>query len=119
MKTVTLPIEEYEELVQDQKDKRRLMEEMEANAKDRGFFVQYITQCWEKEKKAGWLKGYEMIREKNVLKIITKEEVMADAQKEIDRLSAFCEELVAKVDKLTQENNKLKSRGFFARLFNK
>ena len=119
MKTVTLPIEEYEELMQDQKDKQRLMEEIEADADERGFFVQYITQCWRKNDEYGWEAGYDFIREKNVLKIISKDEVLADAQKEIDRLSALCVELSVKMDTITIENAKLKGRGFLARLLNK
>jgi len=119
MKTITLPLEEYNELLQDQNDKKRLMEELEADAKDRGFFVQYITQCWEKKDPSGWYKGYDYIREKNTLNIVSKDKVLADAQKEIDRLTKLSEELSEKNTILSNENNELKLRGFFALLFKK
>ena len=119
MKTVTLPIEEYEDLVKDRKDKNRLMEEIEANADKRGYFVRYITQCWRKCDKYGWEVDYKMIQEKNTIKIFSKDEVLADAQKEIDRLTKVSEELSKTVDVLMDENNNLRNRGFFARLFNK
>lgn len=44
MKTVTLPIEEYEQLLQDSKDKQQLMQENNANAEERGYMVRYYTQ---------------------------------------------------------------------------
>lgn len=117
MKTVTLPIEEYNELVQDQKDKQRLMRELEADAKERGFFVKKVQHMY--EMKIYGCTHYAEIEEKGRLMIISKDDVLADAQKEIDRLSAFSEKLAAKVDKLTKENVRLKCRGFWKRLFNR
>ena len=35
MKTITLPIEEYEQLLQDSKDKQQLMQENNANADEK------------------------------------------------------------------------------------
>lgn len=119
MKTVTLPIEEYEELVQCQKDKQRLMEEIETNADKRGYLVRYIMNFWRKNDKNGWNAEYETVREKSTLKIISKDEVLKEAQNEIDRLTKLAEELAMKNTTLAKENNNLKNRGFFARLFNK
>lgn len=119
MKTVTLPIEEYEQLVQDSQDKQRLMEEIAADASERGYMVRYITQCWRPNGGHGWDTDYEAMREKYRLEIVSKEKVMADAQAEIERLSNLCEELKKKNDVLHRYSTKLENRGFFARLFNK
>ena len=119
MKTVTLPIEEYEQLVQDQKDKQRLMRELEADVKERGFFVRYITQCWRKKNKFGWEDDYEMVQDKNTIEIVSKDKVLADAQKEIDRLTEVAQTLACKNDTLTEAYDKLRNRGFWKRLFKK
>lgn len=119
MKTVTLPIEEYEELMQDRKDKHRLMQELEADAKDRGFFVQQMNHFCQRKDPYGYDYGYDMIIEKSTLKIIAKDKVLADAQKEIDRLEKTCEELTEKNCALKQELRDLRGRGFLARVFNK
>ena len=119
MKTVvTLAIEEYEALVQDQKDKQRLMDELEKDAEDRGFFVKKINHMWRKEG-SSWIDGYEYVTEKNTLEIVSKDEVLAAAQKEIDRLSELCVEQGKEIFTLTEENEKLKGRGFLARLLNR
>ena len=119
MKTVTLPIEEYNELLRDQEDKNRLMRELEADAKERGFYVRYITQCWRKNDKYEWAADYEFVQDKNTIEIISKDKVLADAQKEIDRLTEVAQTLVCKNKSLTDAYDKLKNRGFFARLMNK
>lgn len=119
MKTVTLPIEEYEELVQDRKDKQRLMQELEADAKDRGFFVQLMNHVWEKKDGGGLYEGYHYVTEKNTLKIVSKDKVLADAQKEIDRLTEVAQTLACRNETLNEAYDRLKSRGFFARLMNK
>ena len=118
MKTVTLPIEEYEELVQDREDKKRLLAEMDKNPEERCFIVRYISHFWH-HKTAGWDSGYENIREKNTLEIVSKDKVLADAQAEIERLSNLCEELEKKNNANQEYINKIENRGFFARLFNK
>lgn len=119
MKTVTLPIEEYNELLRDQEDKNRLMRELEADAKERGFYVRYITQCWRKNDKYGWAADNEFVQDKNTIEIISKDKVLADAQKEIDRLTEVAQTLACKNESLTDAYDKLKNRGFFARLMNK
>lgn len=113
MKTVTLPIEEYEELVHDREDKKRLMAELEKNAEDRGFLVRYITHCV-----YPWT-SCEVMREEYRVEIVSKDKVLADAQAEIERLSNLCEELKKKNDANHEYINKIENRGFFARLFNK
>ena len=118
MKTVTLPIEEYEQLVQDQKDKQQLMEEIAAKADERGYMVRYITQCWRKAPK-GWESEYEMLRERNTLEIFSKEKVLADAQKEIERLTKVATELADEKTTLSRRLMALECRGFWARVFNK
>lgn len=70
MKTVTLPLEEYDELLQDQKDKQRLIEELEADAKERGFIVQEVTHVWYNP----WSICYKNIAEKSKVKIISRDE---------------------------------------------
>ena len=80
MKTVTLPMEEYKQLLADQVLKDRLLKDLEKDAKDRGFFVQEINHV------NGITGDYEYIPEKNKLKIISKDEVLVKAQEEIDRL---------------------------------
>jgi len=114
MKTVTLPIEEYEQLLQDSKDKQRLMEEIAANANERGYMVRYITQCWRKKPGNGWEADYEMLRERNTLEIFSKDKVLADAQKEIERLTKVAIELSDEKTALSRRLNVLRCRGFFA-----
>ena len=106
-------------MLRDQEDKHRLMRELEADAKDRGFFVRYITQCWRKDNKFGCEADYEMIQDKNTIEIVSKDKVLADAQKEIDRLTDVAQTLACKNETLTNAYDKLKNRGFFARLMNK
>ena len=118
MKTVTLPIEEYEQLVQDQKDKQQLMEEIAAKADERGYLVRYITQCWRRVPK-GWESEYEMLRERNTLEIFSKDKVLADAQKEIERLTKVATELADEKTTLSRRLMALECRGFWARVFNK
>lgn len=117
MKTVTLPIEEYNDLLKDQADKKRLLEELAKDDKDRGFFVQEILHMWCKNG-YGWESDYENVREKEAIKIVSRDVVLADAQKEIERLSLLAQEYSAKIARLTAENFDLRHRGFFARLFN-
>ena len=118
MKTVTLPIEEYEQLLQDSKDKQQLMEEISANANERGYMVRYVSHFWRRTPSE--LKSdYEFLTERNTLEIFSKDKVLADAQAEIERLSNLCEELKKKNDVLHRYSTKLENRGFFARLFNK
>jgi hypothetical protein len=118
MKTVTLPIEEYEQLLQDSKDKQQLMEENAAKADERGYMVRYITQCWRKASK-GWDSEYEMLRERNTLEIFSKDKVLADAQKEIERLTKVATELADEKTTLSRRLMALECRGFWARVFNK
>jgi len=119
MKTVTLPIEEYNEMLQDQKDKKTLMEQLTADAEDRGFLVQHLTHVYKKAVPGGdWISDYNFFTEKNTLKIFSKDQVLAEAQKENNRLSEVCEMYAEAKKKLEIENERLKSRGFFARLFN-
>ena len=117
MKTVTLPIEEYNELLRDQEDMRRLKRELEADASERGFFVKRTTNIWEK-KVFGYSQTIEL-EERSRVTIIARDEVLAEAQKEIDRLAALADELAGKNGKLTMELVRLKGRGFFERLLNK
>lgn len=118
MKTVTLPIEEYESLVQDRNDKQRLMEELEADAEKRGFLVRYITQFWKRES-FGITLDYSFVRERNTLEIVSNDKVLEDAKKEIERICELCVEQGREIWTLTDENEKLKGRGFLARLLNK
>lgn len=115
MKTVTLPIEEYEELLQDSKDKQRLMAEIAAHADERGYMVRYITHCWS----FGWGADYEFLQDRNKLEIFSKEKVLADAQKEIERLTKVATELSDKKTTLEKRLNAMRCRGFWARLLNK
>jgi len=117
MRTVTLPIEEYNDLLKDQADKKRLLEVLAKDAKDRGFLVQQIVHMWRRHAD-GWESEYENVREKETIRIISRDEVLADAQKEIERLSLLCQEYSAKIARLANENFDLRHRGFFARLFN-
>lgn len=119
MKTVTLPIEEYEELLQDSKDKQRLMAEIAANADERGYMVRYITQCWRKKDGYGWEADYEFLQDRNKLEIYSKEKVLADAQKEIERLTKVATELSDEKTTLRRRLNAMRCRGFWARLLNK
>jgi len=119
MRTVTLPIEEYNDLLQDQKDKKTLMEQLAADAKERGFLVQQLTHVYKRDLYGGLpVEDYGYFPEKNTLKIFSNDEVLAEAQKENDRLSKVCEMYAEAKKKLEKENDRLKSRGFFARLFN-
>lgn len=118
MKTVTLPIEEYEQLLQDSKDKQQLMEENAAKAGERGYMVQYITLCWRKEPR-GWNTEYEILQERNTLEIFSKDKVLADAQKEIERLTKVATELADEKTTLSHRLRALECRGFWARVFNK
>lgn len=119
VRTVTLPIEEYNDLLQDQKDKKTLMEQLAADAEDRGFLVQQLTHVYKRDLYGGLpVEDYGYFPEKNTLKIFSKDEVLAEAQKENNRLSEVCEMYAEAKKKLEKENERLKSRGFFARLFN-
>ena len=118
MKTVTLPIEEYDQLIQAQEDKQRLMKEIETNADERGFMVRYYTQYWRKGPR-GWETDFKILQERNTLQIFSKDMVLADAQKEIERLTKVATELADEKTSLTNRLNALRSRGFWARLFNK
>ena len=104
MRTVTLPFEEYEGLLQDQQDKQKLLEQLAADAKDKGFLVKQITSVCKKDADGHWIEDYK--------------EVLKAAQEEIDRLQDVAGKYAEAVDKLTEANDRLKSRGFFARLFN-
>lgn len=117
MKTVTLPIDEYNELLQDQNDKKRLKRELEADAKDRGYYVQKMTHMY--DQKIYECTHFAEIEEKSRVMIISKDDVLAKAQKELDRLEKMCEEQSTKIKKLERENLALRCRGFWARVFNK
>lgn len=119
MKTVTLPIEEYEQLLQDSKDKQQLMKEISANANERGYMVRYITQCWRKKDGYGWEADYEFLPDRNKLEIFSKEKVLADAQKEIERLTKVATELADEKTTLSRQLLALRCRGFWARLLDK
>lgn len=118
MKTVTLPIEEYEQLLQDSKDKQQLMQENNANADERGFMVRYYTQYWRRGPR-GWEVDYKILQERNTLEIFSKDKVLADAQKEIERLTKVATELADEKTTLSRRLMALECRGFWARVFNK
>ena len=119
MRTVTLPIEEYNDLLQDQKDKKTLMEQLAADDEERGFLVRKVTHVYKIDLDGAIpVEDYHYFPERNLLEIISKDEVLAEAQKENDRLSEVCEMYAEAKKKLEIENERLKSRGFFARLFN-
>lgn len=118
MRTVTLPFEEYNDLLKDQQDKQKLMEQLAAEAKDKGFLVQQITSVCKKDADGDWIEDYKYLTEKSTLKIFSQEEVLKAAQEEIDRLSAISYKFARMVDYLTDEIDRLKHRGLFARLFN-
>ena len=110
MKTVTLPIEEYEELLQDREDKQHLMAEIAAHADERGYMVRYITQCWRKKDGYGWEADYEFLQDRNKLEIFSKEKVLADAQKEIERLTKVATELSDEKTTLEKRLNAMRCR---------
>ena len=104
-------------MLRDQEDMKRLKRELEADTKERGFYVQQMTHMYDKK-----IYGYEHfaeIEEKSRVMIISKDDVLDQAQKELLRLEKMCEEQSAKIKKLTRENNALRCRGFFARLLNR
>lgn len=112
MRTVTIELEEYNELLQDKKDKERLIKELEADVEARGFYVKKILYACVMGDN-----DYSLPKEVATLTILTKEEVLAEAQKEIDRLSKLSKMLSDKVEILTKENDKLKGKRFFTKLF--
>lgn len=118
MKTVTLPIEEYEQLLQDQKDKQQLMQENNANAEERGYMVRYYTQFWRRGHR-GWETDFKILQERNTLEIFSKDKVLADAQKEIERLTKVATELADEKTTLSRRLMALECRSFWARVFNK
>ena len=112
MRTVTIELEEYNELLQDKKDKERLIKELEADAEARGFYVKKIFHvCVMGDN------DYSLPKEVAALTILSKEEVLAEAQKEIDRLSKLSKMLSEKVELLTNKNEKLKGKRYFTKLF--
>jgi len=118
MRTVTLPIEEYEGLLQDQQDKQMLMEQLAAEAKDKEFLVQYLTNVYKRDTTGHWVEDYGYLTQKSQLKIFSKDEALIAAQEEINRLQDVAGKYAEAADKLSEANDRLKSRGFFARLFN-
>lgn len=119
MKTVTLPIEEYNELLRDQEDKKRLMRELEADAKERGFFMQEVTNVWDKPDGPGWGSHYAYIVEKSRLMIVAKDKVLAKAQKELERLEKLATEQAEEIATLTARINILQNRSLWDRIFNR
>ena len=118
MKTVTLPLEEYNKLLGDQEAFRRLLELLDTDAKDRGFLVRRITHMWRKDDDGALTDGYEFMPERNTVEIFSRDKVLEAAQAEIDRLSATASEIKAKADRLAAENERLRRRGLIARVLN-
>ena len=118
MKTVTLPLKEYNKLLQDQEDKNRLLDELDKEASERGYIVKYITQCWRGTDDYGWDRGYHFIQEMRKVEIQSKDKVLAKAQEEIDRLSKLCMEHDSAIQFFLDEIEYLKNRGLVRRLLN-
>ena len=117
-KTVTLSLDEYNKLLQDQKDKQKLIEEIKNDAPERGYLVEYVTHYWRGNDSYGWDSGYHFIQEMSKVEIQSKDEVLAKAQEEIERLSKLCVEHEGAIQFFLDEIDYLRHRGFVGRLFN-
>ena len=117
MKTVTLPLDEYNQLLQDQKDKLRLMDEIEKDAHDRGYMVRSITNVWEKKNRY-YSSVYNYISEKATLNILSKDDVLVKSQEEIERLSKLLEKANATLSFMRDEQTFLYNRGLIKRILN-
>ena len=112
-KKVIVPWEEYQRLSTAMDDVVRAREELAKDSKERGFYVDttmiftdYGTVC------------SPLYRTKNLINIVSKDEVLEAAQKEIDRLSTLAESLSRQLDEKERTIERLKSRRLLARIFN-
>ena len=73
---------------------------------------------WRRENSA-FFPEYNFVREKSTVEIQSKDEVLAKAQEEINRLTDVCDQLNIKIKCLKKENESLLNRGLLDRIFNK
>lgn len=115
-KAVTLSLEEYNELLQDQKDKQRLIEEREKEASEKGYLViKNLIFSSEDIARYDRLLYY---NGGNNIEIYTKDEVVEAANKEVQAAIESFHNIREKCDKLEKEYKALKKRNLLQRIFN-
>lgn len=108
-KKVIIPLEEYEALLKDREALAEAIKELKKDCKERGLYVEYVIQHF------SWYNADSFSNAdyaEACLHIMSKEEVLSAAQNEINRLSTLAKDLV-------NENEKLKNRNLWGRIFNK
>lgn len=115
-KTVTLSLEEYNQLLQDQKDKQRLIEEKEKEASEKGYLViRKLVFSSEDIARYDRLLYY---NGGNNIEIYTKDEVVEAANREIQAVMESFHNIRKKCDKLEKECKALKKRNLLQCIFN-
>ena len=115
-KAVTLSLEEYNELLQDQKDKQRLIEEREKEASEKGYLVvKNLIVSSEDTARYARLLYY---NGGNNIEIYTKDEVVELANREVKAAIESFHDIRKKCDKLEKECKALKKRNLLQRIFN-
>ena len=122
-KKVLIPIDEYEKLVQTKEDFEKLRKEFEKDCKERGLYVKHelvfrpsiLIGCSTTDEVAKALVPR--------LTIYTKDEVLQEAQKEMERISSLSETFVRdkgeEADKAEAELTRMKKRNLWQRIWNK
>ena len=115
-KAVTLSLEEYNQLLQDQKDKQRLLDEMEKEASEKGYLVvKNLVFSSEDIARYDRLLYY---NGGNNIEIYTKDEVVEAANREVKAAMESFHDIRKKCDKLEKECKALKKRNLLQRIFN-
>ena len=122
-KKALIPLDEYEELVRTKEDFKKLREEFEKDCKERGFYVKHEL-VFRPSILLGCSTTEEVVKELAPrLTICTKDEVLQEAQKEMERISslseAFARDKSEEADKAEAEVARIKKRNLWQRIWNK
>lgn len=119
-KKVLIPLDEYEELVRTKEDFKKLREEFEKDCEERGLYVKHEL-VFRPSILFGCSTTEEVVKELAPrLTIYTKDEVLQEAQKEMERISSLSEAFVRdKSEEAEAEVARIKKRNLWQRIWNK
>ena len=119
-KKVLIPLDEYEELVRTKEDFKMLREEFEKDCEERGLYVKHEL-VFRPSILFGCSTTEEVVKELAPrLTIYTKDEVLQEAQKEMERISSLSEAFVRdKSEEAEAEVARIKKRNLWQRIWNK
>ena len=110
-RSVIISLEEYNRLLQDRENMRRL----EKGFEEGGFLVKSVTNVIHN---GDGFHDYEFVPYKAEVEIVSKDEVLMKAESEIRRLSELCVKQAEEISAKWKEIEFLRGRGLFQRVFN-